>query len=145
MIVTSLSIIPVFASNALIIRLADSTEVVCKLEKEPQMVFANKKITLSSTEGTIGQWDFDDVVLWKFDEVKEVDAIEEVKGARVEISGENITVSGEAKVAVYDINGREQHLRSDRVDNVTNFNLSRLPKGTYLLKIGKNTIKFLKK
>ena len=78
MIVSSLSIIPVFASKALVIRLADSTEIVCKLEKEPQMVFANKKITLSSTEGTIGQWDFNDVVLWKFDEVKEVDAIEQI-------------------------------------------------------------------
>ena len=34
------------------------------------MTFGDKTITLSSIEGTVGQWDFSDVVSWNFADVE---------------------------------------------------------------------------
>ena len=147
MLLTMLGCMPCFANLSLLIHLTDSTEIVCSLAKEPTMTFGNKTITLSSIEGTVGQWDFSDVESWNFAEVDDPDAVIpiNVEKARIWIEGGRITIAGVKadKIAVYDAGGRSSISVPDSTDNQISISIDGLPKGTYLLKAGNSSIKFL--
>lgn len=139
-----LGILPCFASSSIVIHLTDGTGIICSLAKEPQMLFGEKTITLTSLTGTVGEWDFTNVESWEFSDAldpDEMDAIDKIKADKpqIKIEEEKITVSGnKAKnVAVYDINGRMMFKVKGSA-----FNVNRLTKGTYLLKTGNSCIKF---
>ena len=145
-IIAMLGVLPCFASKALVILLTDSTKVVCSLNKEPKMVFGEKTLTLTSLDGSVGEWNFTDVASWSFAEVQDVDdAIKDIKSDRIEINGNRLLVSGTKPVAVYDLSGRLRTTRITTKDNSTSVDLSDFTKGTYLLKVGKSTMKFMVK
>ena len=80
-IVAMLGSLPGFSSS-LVINLTDGTEIVCSLAKEPQMLFGEKSITLTSLVGEVGQWNFSDVESWQFSDrldQDEIDAIDKLK------------------------------------------------------------------
>jgi hypothetical protein len=135
--------------------LSDGTEIVCSLAKEPQMLFGEKSITLTSLVGEVGQWDFVNVESWKFSDrldQDEIDAIDRVKAEKPRImieDGRIIIQNSKLKLqnsklkeqdlqaAVYDTSGRLMFQVSG-----SKFNVNRLAKGTYLLKVGDSCIKF---
>ncbi len=147
MLLTMLGCMPCFANLSLLIHLTDSTEIVCSLAKEPTMTFGDKTITLSSIEGTVGQWDFSDVVSWNFADVEDGDAVIPINAekARIWIEGGRLTIAGVSaeKIAVYDAGGRSSIPVPDNADGQISININGLPKGTYLLKAGNSSIKFL--
>jgi len=133
-----------FANFSLVLHLTNGTEIVCSLAKEPQMLFGEKTITLTSLAGEVGQWSFSDVEAWKFSDQPdqdEIDAIDKVKSEKPQIKIEEgrITIAGKnAKdAAVYDTNGRLMFQVSGSM-----FNVNRLAKGTYLLRVGESCVKF---
>lgn len=146
-LLTLLGCMPCFANFSLLIHLTDSTEIVCSLAKKPTMTFQDKTITLSSVEGTVGQWDFSDVDSWNFADVKDVNAVNPVneENARILIEGSKITVVGvnADKIAVYDAGGRSSITVPDSSDGQISISTDGLPKGTYILKAGNSSIKFL--
>ncbi|MBO4564067.1 MAG: T9SS type A sorting domain-containing protein [Bacteroidaceae bacterium] len=145
-IIAMLGTLPCFASKALVLLLTDSTKVVCSLTKEPKMVFGDKTLTLTSIDGAVGEWNFTDVASWSFAEVQDVDdAIKEIKSDRIEINGNRLMVSGTKPITVYDLSGRERTPKLTTKDDCTSVDLSGFTKGTYLLKVGKNTMKFMVK
>lgn len=136
-----------FASPlSLLIHLADGTDIVCALDREPQMLFGKKTITLTSLTGTVGQWDFVDVESWFFSDVEDPDAIDNVKegNARIRIDNGHIFIASR-QVAIYDINGRLVTPSPGTVDGITTIGLNGFAKGTYLLKTGNTCVKFLVK
>ena len=143
-----LGVLPGFASSSISIRLTDGTEIICSLAKEPQMQFGDKTITLTSLQGTVGEWSFSDVDSWHFSDAldpDEVDAIEKMKDCnKMKIEDGKVTVAG-SKVAVYDIEGRlvTPSLRTNA--GSTTVNLKGLAKGTYLLKSVNSCLKFVVK
>ena len=139
----SFCISPCRAASSLVLHLKDSTVVVCSLVKEPQMAFGKSTITLSSTEGTVGEWNFSDVVSWNFSDID--DAIEEVMGDYIEIKGDRIEVRGKKQVAVCDMNGRQMKPSLSTSAGVTTVGLGGLPKGAYVLKVGRSSVKFMVK
>ena len=147
MLLAMLWCMPCFANLSLLIHLTDSTEIVCSLAKEPTMTFEDKTITLSSIEGTVGQWDFSDVESWNFAEVEDVDAVNpvNVEKACIRIEGGRITITGvkDDKIAVYDAGGRLSTPVPDSADGQISISINGLPKGTYILKAGNSSIKFL--
>ena len=147
MLLAMLGCMPCFANLSLLIHLTDSTEIVCSLAKEPTMTFGDKTITLSSIEGTVGQWDFSDVVSWNFADVEDGDAVIPINAekARIWIEGGRLTIAGVSaeKIAVYDAGGRSSTPVPDIADGQIVININGLPKGTYLLKAGNSSIKFL--
>lgn len=147
MLLAMLGCMPCFANLSLLIHLTDSTEIVCSLAKEPTMTFGDKTITLSSIEGTVGQWDFSDVVSWNFADVEDGDAVIPINAekARIWIEGGRLTIAGVSaeKIAVYDAGGRSSIPVPDNADGQISININGLPKGTYLLKAGNSSIKFL--
>ena len=141
-----LGILPCFASSSLLIHLTVGTEIICGLSKEPQMLFGEKTITLTSINGTVGEWNFSDVDSWKFSDAldpDEVDAIGKVKEekALVKIEDGRITIHN-SQFAVYDINGR---LTTPAKAGSNTISLSGFSKGTYLLKTGNSCVKFIVK
>jgi len=136
-----------FASSSLLIHLKDSTVIICPLAKQPQMVFGEKTITLSSLEGTVGQWNFADVESWNFADVEDVEAIDEVtlKPNRIKIEEGKIMIAGNnaKRVSVYDLSGRAITPSITCVGNTASISLTGFTKGTYLLKVGNSSIKFI--
>lgn len=136
-----------FAAPSLLIHLTDSTEIVCTLAKEPKMTFAEKSMTLATAEGLVGQWDFSDVESWNFADVGDADAVNPInmEKARILIEEGSITIAGVKadKIAVYDAAGRSSTPVPDSADGQIIININGLPKGTYLLKAGNSSIKFL--
>jgi hypothetical protein len=65
----------------------------------------------------------------------------EIKG-RYEILRDGIRVSGDMEVVVYSINGKE--VKRYRVEGESFINLSDLPKGVYMVKIGREVVKFVR-
>ena len=142
--VAMLGILPCLASSSLLIHLTDGTEILCSLAKEPQMTFGEKTITLSSLAGTVGEWDFTNVESWEFSDAldqDEIDAVDKMKADKPQIKIEEgkITVAGnkEKNAAIYDTSGRLMFKVKGSA-----FNVNRLTKGTYLLKVGDNCVKF---
>jgi hypothetical protein len=143
-VVAMLGILPCFAGKALIIHLSDSTQIVCSLLKEPQMAFGEKSITLSSVEGTVGEWNFSEVLSWTFEEYEDVDeAIKEVEGKKLLLTATGIDVYGEKNIAIYDMSGKKMEVKGQTKDNTTSVSFSGMPKGAYVLKVGKNSVKFM--
>ena len=146
-LLTMLGCMPCFANLSLLVHLTDSTEIVCSLAKEPKMTFQDKSMTLSSIDGTVGQWNFSDVESWNFADVKDVDAVNPVNAdkARILIEDGKLTVAGikADNIAVYDAAGRLVTPELNTVEGNINIDINGLERGSYLLKAGNSSIKFL--
>ena len=137
-------------SSSLIMQLKNGTKIMCSLDKEPQMAFGEKAITLSSMDGMVGQWDFTDVESWSFGSGSE-DAVGKVKDAQIHIEGSKITIyhapstADNWQVAIYDMSGRLRTPSLTTKGNATTVSLNGLTKGTYILKVGTSSAKFIVK
>ncbi|MBO4802339.1 MAG: T9SS type A sorting domain-containing protein [Bacteroidaceae bacterium] len=144
LIIALLGCLPDFAGTSLQIHLTDGTEVVCSLDKEPRMEFSENTITLSALEGRVGQWDFTDVESWSFVEVDAIDAIPQKKDQiKIEKGKLTIVCSSADKVAVYDLSGRRVNPSLRTVGHTTTVGLNGFTAGTYVLRVGGSSIKFM--
>ena len=147
-VIAMLGCLPSLASSSILIHLTDGTEIVCSLAKEPQMLFGEKTITLTSVKGTVGEWNFSDVESWRFSDAMdqdEVDAIDKVKDcSKIKIEDGKITVAGN-NLAIFDIEGRLVTPTQKTNAGSTTVSLKGLSKGTYLLKAGNSCAKFIVK
>lgn len=152
LMIAMLGVFPCFAGSLLIhIHLTNGTDIVYSLVNEPKMLFGEKTITLTSLEGTIGEWDFENVESWNFADIDEndLDAVDEAKAdnPQIRIEGGKITISGTdaKKVAVYDLSGRKVTPSLTTTGSTTSVSLNGFAKGAYVLKVGKNSAKFIVK
>ena len=141
MLMAMLSVLPSVAGSSLLIHLKDGTDVICSLSKEPQMEFGEKTITLTSLKGTVEQWNFSDVESWEYADMLDDDEIDAVKDVRINIHDSEFVIHN-SQVAVYDLSGRRVNPKLQKTGNITRASLRGLPKGTYLLKVGDNCVKF---
>ena len=138
-----IGIMSCLADRALVMVLTDSTEVVCALNNQPQMQFAQDSVTLTDQTGLVGQWNFVDVASWHFAEITNTNDVQ-AEQAQIRIEEGRIIVSGSKSrnVALYDVSGRLIAVR-DIVDDAVSLDLSGFTSGVYLLTVGNNSIKFL--
>lgn len=129
---------PCFGANTLVLHFADSTEVTCKLANEPVIHFDGNTFSLLSQGSSMGQWAFADVAYWNFRDV--ADGLEKYDGERPVITIEDgkltIEGAGNKDVAVYDVAGR-------LVSKQSTIDLNVLPGGTYVLRVGDRSVKFM--
>ena len=162
MLMAVLGVLPSVAGSSLLIHLTDGTEITCSLAREPQMLFGEKAITLTALTGEVGEWNFSDVESWEFSDQPdqdEIDAIDKVKSAKPQIKIEDGRViiqntkskEQNSQVTVYDTNGQlmfnvqcstPKGSRANGENKVAMFNVNKLVKGTYLLKVGESCVKF---
>ena len=101
------------------------------------MHFDYNTITLLSQGGSVGQWTFEDVAYWNFEDLPDGLEKTDSEQAQVVIEDGKIRIAGEAKeVALYDVTGR-------LVSKQFSIDLNALPAGTYVLKVGDKSIKFM--
>ena len=145
MLIAILGNIPCFAETSLVIHLADSIVLVCSLDRKPQMTFGDKTVTLSSLEGAVGEWSFADVESWTFADVEDGVGEIRIEKAQILIDGDKLTVTGTGadKISVYDAGGRLVNPSLQATDSAVSFSIKALSKGTYMLKVGNNSVKFM--
>lgn len=145
MLIAILGNIPCFAETSLVIHLADSIVIVCRLDQKPQMTFGDKTVTLSSLEGTVGEWSFADVESWTFADVEDSVGEIRIEKAQILIDGDKLAVTGTdaEKIAVYDAGGRLVTPSLQTTGSAVSFSIKGLSKGTYMLKVGNNSVKFM--
>ena len=108
------------------------------------MEFSENTITLSALEGRVGQWDFTDVESWSFVEVDAIDAIPQKKDQiKIEKGKLTIVCSSADKVAVYDLSGRRVNPSLRTVGHTTTVGLNGFTAGTYVLRVGGSSMKFM--
>lgn len=132
-----LGVLPIVASSSLLIHLADGTEIVCSLSKEPQMLFGNKTITLTALTGEVGEWNFSDVESWQFADVMDPDEVDKIQWVV-----EDAKLTASSPIAVYDLSGRQVKAKVTASEGANSVSLEGLPKGTYLVKVGKSCVKY---
>ena len=148
MLMAVLGVLPSVAGSSLLIHLTDGTEITCSLAKEPQMLFGDKTITLTALTGEVGEWNFTNVDSWEFADrmdQDEIDAIDKLKADKplIKIEERRVIIQNSkskeqnSQVAVYDTNGQLMFNVQGSM-----FNVNRLVKGTYLLKVGESCVKF---
>lgn len=132
---------PCFGANTLVLHFADSTEVTCKLANEPVIHFDGNTFSLLSQGSSMGQWAFADVAYWNFRDV--ADGLEKYDGRGLMedvllLEDGKLTVEGAGNkdVAVYDVAGR-------LVSKQSTIDLNALPVGTYVLRVGDRSVKFM--
>lgn len=132
-----LGLLPCVAGNSLLIHLSDGTEIVCSLAKEPQMLFGNKTITLTALTGEVGEWNFSDVESWQFADVMDPDEVDKIQWVV-----EDAKLTASSPIAVYDLSGRQVKAKVTASEGANSVSLEGLPKGTYLVKVGKSCVKY---
>lgn len=143
----------VFAGNdpvklTLCVFLNDGTEVCCDFANRPQMNFDGGMVSLVSSEGAVGEWKFDDVKSWSFadSEVLGIDAKKgSGDGAVISFLDDCVKVCGSDAdgVDVYDADGRLVLRRKSAKDGLALIRFSELKGGVYVLRNGRNAIKFV--
>lgn len=146
MLMALLGSIPCFAETSLVIHLSDSTVIICSLAKQPQMTLGENTISLSSVDGAVGEWDFSDVESWNFAEYTDVDAVR-IPKALIRIEDGVLAVAGinAENIKIFDLGGRLLTPSLNTEGNKISISLDGFSKGTYLLSVGKNTVKFIVK
>ena len=145
MLIALLGSIPCMAGSSILIHLADSTVIVCSLDSKPQMTFSDKTVTLSSVEGTVGEWRFADVDSWTFADIEDAVGDIKIEKAQILIEDDRLTVTGTDadKISVFDAGGRSVTPSLQTTGSAVSFSIKGLAKGTYLLKVGNNSVKFM--
>lgn len=128
---------------ALQIFLADNSTVLCEFSKQPQMTLNEGIMTLTTTDSTIGSWEFSEVRKWNFVDAEKV-AIKDVKEQKplITIQENTIMVScpQKEKALIYDISGKLYS--SATILGGTRIPLNTMASGVYLLKVGNHSLKF---
>lgn len=126
--------------------LADNSSVTCAFSQNPEMTFADGKITLTASDATIGSWEFSDVRKWNFIDATQL-AVQGVGTGKpqVLIQGDVITITGAGrqKAQIFDAAGRM--CMNTTLGKDSRISLNKLGTGVYILKIADNTLKFVKK
>lgn len=130
--------------TALQIFLANGNTVTCSFAEKPVMTLLEGKLSLTTSEANVGDWEFAEVKSWSFIKM-EVDGIEETASEKqIVITDEAIFMGSKKGMAyVYDISG--QMVATINLDSTSQISLAPFSTGTYILKADDVTVKFLKK
>lgn len=131
---------------ALQIFLSDDSTITCEFAKQPQLSFSNGTMTLTTSDSTIGSWEFSKVKKWNFVDAETV-AVKSLEAEKplLTIQENAITISTQKqeKANLYDTSGKLY--QSISVKGQAQIPLSKLPAGVYILKVASSSTKFVVK
>ena len=130
--ITFISIALIANAKSLVITLADGTEVYYLLggEKDPVMTFTNGKVVLNANTYEISN-------IQKF----HISQTDDPTG----IKTESFYVKNDQKIEVYSLDGKKMDIDTTHADGISAVNASTLPQGVYIVKVGNQQMKVLKK
>ena len=134
------------SAKSLVLTLKDGTLVYYLLggDCNPMMRFVDGKVAVDTDNYTIS-----DIKNFYISEQDDPNAIEDIKSDKADFSYSNnaLTVkTGNAKsVKVFAINGSEVEAEIKNASDMTTIGLEKLPKGTYIVRVGNTSFKVTKK
>lgn len=128
-------------AKSLVLVMSDSTRVYFLLDDTPVMKFNGGNITVDTKT-----YAFTDIVRFYISATDDPSGIEQLMAKEeVKWEGGTLLLQGKKDVEVYDINGRKQEVKVTTTADNTFVDTNSLPKGTYVMKSGKTSLKFMKK
>ena len=128
-------------ARSLVVQLTDSTKVYFLLDSEPVMDFTGGRVTISDKAFTYQE--FDRFYISEVDDPNGVERVMARSGVRMEAG--KMVVSGKGEIGVYAADGRKQPVKVSRRGDTATVSLDKLPRGTYVVRVGQRTVKFNKK
>ena len=128
-------------AKSLVLVLSDSTRVYFLLDDTPIMKFSGNSITVDTKE-----YSFTDIVRFYISATDDPSGIEQQMAKEdVKWEGGSLLLQGKKKIEVFDVNGRKQDVKVTTTTDKTLVDTNSLPKGTYVVRSGKTSLKFMKK
>ncbi|MBO4565176.1 MAG: T9SS type A sorting domain-containing protein [Bacteroidaceae bacterium] len=129
------------SARSLVLVLSDSTKIYFLLDDKPVMRMVDGKVLIDTQT-----FSFEDVDRFYISQTDDPSGIEAVMAEKqVKFEGNTLVVEGEKAVEVYAINGMKMKAKVNRAAGMTKVDTSDLAKGTYVVKVGKASMKFVKK
>ena len=128
-------------AKSLVLVLSDSTRVYFLLDTTPVMKFQSGKVTVEAKE-----YAFTDIARFYISQTDDPTGIEsQLAKQEVKWEGGTMLLQGKQKAEVYSTGGVKQEVGITVTADMTFIDTNPLPKGTYILKAGKTSMKFMKK
>lgn len=131
------------SAKSLVLTLADGTDVYFLLggEKDPVMKVTNETVTVDTQSFT-----FTDVVKFRISQTDDPNAIRELTSGSTRFDGNTLFVSSSDKqIQLYTVDGKKVDVKGSQTDGMTMIPVDNLSSGIYLLRVGNQTMKFIKK
>lgn len=128
-------------AKSLVLVLSDSTRVYFLLDDTPVMKLNEGKVTVESKE-----YAFTDIVRFYISTTDDPSGIETLMAkSGIEMQADRLVIPGKVKAEVYSIAGVKQEVSVTSTDDMTIVSTAQLPRGQYVVKAGKASLKFMKK
>ena len=129
------------SARSLVLVLNDSTKIYFLLNDKPVLRMADGKVQID-TQSFL----FEDIDRFYISQTDDPSGIEAVMAEKqMKFDGNSLVVDGEKAVEVVAINGMKMKVKVVRTAGMTRVDIADLPKGTYVVKVGKASLKFVKK
>ena len=129
------------SARSLVLVLNDSTKIYFLLDEKPVLRMEKGKVLIDTQT-----FSFEDVDRFYISQTDDPSGIEAVMAeTQVKFDGNSLVVEGEKMVEIYAVNGVKMKAKVTKVAGMTMVDTEGLPKGAYVVKIGKSSFKFVKK
>ncbi len=126
------------SDHQLVLTTASGQQVVYPMSENPVFDFMSGKCVVKGDT-----YEFSDIAKIQADVT--VDGIEAVTAPPATFEGGRITVAGTVAAALYTADGKQLTARGSTADGRTTIDTSSLQPGAYILKMGKQSMKFVKR
>ena len=128
-------------ARSLVVVLTDSTKIYFLLDDKPVLRLDGDMVWIDTQSFSI-----DHVDRFYISQTDDPSGIEAVMAERkMQMNGSTLVIAGEEDVTLYAVNGTKVIARVSKSSGMTSVDTSELPKGPYVVKMGKASFKFIKK
>lgn len=128
-------------ARSLVVVLTDSTKIYFLLDDKPVLRLDGDMVWIDTQSFSI-----DHVDRFYISQTDDPSGIEAVMAERkMQMNGSTLVIAGEEEVTLYAVNGTKVKARVSKSSGMTSVDTSELPKGPYVVRMGKVSFKFIKK
>ena len=128
-------------ARSLVVVLTDSTKIYFLLDDKPVLRLDGDMVWIDTQSFSI-----DLVDRFYISQTDDPSGIEAVMAERkMQMNGSTLVIAGEEEVTLYAVNGTKVKARVSKSLGMTSVDTSELPKGPYVVRMGKASFKFIKK
>ena len=129
------------SARSLVLVLNDSTKIYFLLNDKPVLRMEKGKVLIDTQT-----FSFEDVDRFYISQTDDPSGIEAVMAEKqLKFEGNSLVVEGDKEVEIYAVNGVKMKAKVSKTAGMTTVDAGNLAKGTYVVKVGKASLKFVKK
>lgn len=129
------------SARSLVLVLNDSTKIYFLLNDKPVLRMEKGKVLIDTQT-----FSFEDVDRFYISQTDDPSGIEAVMAEKqLKFEGNSLVVEGDKVVEIYAVNGVKMKAKVSKAAGMTTVDTGNLAKGTYVVKVGKASFKFVKK